>query len=101
MVTGLREVGSSQNVGGHMHLRAPSCAKRALCKLKRGTLHTKFVKRGEHVPAVPPHLLCPLLDWLPAVQRTVNGLRHLVNHSSIPTHCSKAASTQLVTSPIF
>ena len=27
-----------------MHLGAPSSAKRALCKLKRGHLHTKFAK---------------------------------------------------------
>ena len=39
---------------GHIHFGPPPLAKRALCRLKRGTLHTKFVKKWGHVPPVPP-----------------------------------------------
>ena len=34
-----RDVESIQKLGEHMHSQAPSHAKRALCKLKRGTLN--------------------------------------------------------------
>ena len=35
---------------GHMQSVAPSRAKRALCKLKKGHLTNKYVKRLGHVP---------------------------------------------------
>ena len=37
-----------------MHLGGPSHAKKALCKLKRGTLHAKFAKSEGHVLPVLP-----------------------------------------------
>ena len=40
-------------MGAHVS-GASSCAKRALCKQKRGTLQTKFVKKWGHVPPLPP-----------------------------------------------
>ena len=49
---------------GHMHLRAPSGAKKALWKLKRDILHTNLVKRGGHVPPYAPRFLRPCLYLL-------------------------------------
>ena len=51
-----RDVGSIQKVGGGACIPGhPHVQRRALCTLKRGTLHTQFVKkRGGHVPPVPP-----------------------------------------------
>ena len=44
-VLGHRDVGSIQIVGGHMHSGTPSTGKMVPCMVKRGTLHTKFVKK--------------------------------------------------------
>ena len=48
-----RDVGSIQKVGGTHALRGTITHKKALCKLKKGTLYTNLRKRGAHAP-VPP-----------------------------------------------
>ena len=48
----------------HMYLGVPSRVKRTLCKLKRGTLHTKFVKKGACATCAP-RFLRPWLMGIP------------------------------------
>ena len=44
----------SRSGGGDMHSEAPSNAKSALCKLKRGTFHTHLRKSGGTCPLCLP-----------------------------------------------
>ena len=76
---------------GHMHLRAPSGAKKGAMEAGKGHFTYKFVKSGGHVPPCAPRFLRPCL-YLLYEEGILSGQWHM-----LLVHVEKLDVNELIT----